>query len=199
MDKKIFVTPLREEDMRSLTIGDVIYISGRIFTARDMAHFKIKKLLEEGKPLPKDFNGAVIFHAGPVCFNKPDGSWLLNVIGPTTSIRMEPYADMVGKLGVKALIGKGGMDEATLNACSKYGYIYLQAAPGCAAKLAQGISGINDVTWIESSMPEALWDLQAVEFGPLVVGMDTKENSIYKNVRAKAFQRLDSIYEKNAF
>ena len=119
MNKEILTTPMKEEDVRQLRVGDVVYIKGRIFTARDMAHLNIRRLLESGKPLPKDFNGAALFHAGPVCLKNPDGSWRLNVIGPTTSIRMEPYADMVGKLGVKAVIGKGGMAEDTLEACRR--------------------------------------------------------------------------------
>ena len=93
--------------------------------------------------------------------------------------------------------GKRGLNERNqpiLAACEKYGYVYLQAAPGCAAKLAQGIKGIQDVTWFEMGMPEALWDLEAVEFGPLVVGMDTHGNSIYKNLKEAAFKKLDEIY-----
>ena len=186
--------PIKEEDVRELKLGDVVYLTGHIFTSRDMGHLRIRQLLEKGEPLPKDFNGAAIFHAGPVCLKNEDGSWRLNVIGPTTSIRMEPYADMVGKLGVKAVVGKGGMEKDTLAACEKYGYVYLQAAPGCAAKLAQGIKGIQDVTWFEMGMPEALWNLEAVEFGPLVVGMDTHRNSIYKNLKEAAFKKLDEIY-----
>ena len=178
-----FSTPLQEEDMRKLHVGDVVYLTGHVFTARDMAHLRIRGLLEEGKPLPKDFAGAAVFHAGPVALKNEDGSWRLNVIGPTTSIRMEPYADVVGRMGVRAVIGKGGMDADTLRACGQYGYVYLQAAPGCAAKLAQGIERINDVTWFELGMPEAVWDLQANEFGPLVVGMDTHGQSIYKNLK----------------
>lgn len=107
---------------------------------------------------------------------------------------MEPHADVVGKLGIKAVIGKGGMDQGTLDACQKYGYVYFQAAPGCAAKLAQGIKRVVDVTWFEMGMPEALWDLEAVEFGPLVVGMDTHQNSIYKNLKKAALEKLDKIY-----
>ena len=180
MEKKVLTMPIKEEDVRELKLGDVVYLTGHIFTSRDMGHLRIRQLLEKGEPLPKDFNGAAIFHAGPVCLKDEDGSWRLNVIGPTTSIRMEPYADMVGKLGVKAVVGKGGMEKDTLAACEKYGYVYLQAAPGCAAKLAQGIKGIQDVTWFEMGMPEALWDLEAVEFGPLVVGMDTHGNSCFQ-------------------
>lgn len=109
-----FSTPLQEEDMRKLHVGDVVYLTGHVFTARDMAHLRIRGLLEEGKPLPKDFAGAAVFHAGPVALKNEDGSWRLNVIGPTTSIRMEPYADVVGRMGVRAVIGKGGMDVDTL-------------------------------------------------------------------------------------
>lgn len=194
MDKKILGTPLKEEEMRRLKIGDVVYLAGTIYTARDMGHFRIKQLLAEGKPLPKNFDGAAIFHAGPVCLKNSDGSWRLNVIGPTTSIRMEPYADMVGRLGVKAIIGKGGMEQETLDACAKYGYVYFQAAPGCAAQLAQGIKTVHSVDWFEMGMPEALWDLEADEFGPLVVGMDSHGNSIYKILKTEALKKLDVLY-----
>ncbi len=194
MSKIILTTPIREEDVRQLQVGDVVYIKGRIFTARDMAHLNIRHLLEAQKPLPKNFAGAAVFHAGPVCLKNSDGTWRLNVIGPTTSIRMEPYADMVGQLGEKAVIGKGGMGADTLKACKTYGYVYLQAAPGCAAKLAGGINSVVDVTWFDLGMPEALWELDAREFGPLVVGMDTHQNSIYKTLNEAAFKKLDSLY-----
>ena len=77
-----FSTPLQEEDMRKLHVGDVVYLTGHVFTARDMAHLRIRGLLEEGKPLPKDFAGAAVFHAGPVALKNEDGSWRLNVIAP---------------------------------------------------------------------------------------------------------------------
>jgi tartrate/fumarate subfamily iron-sulfur-dependent hydro-lyase beta chain len=194
MEKKVLQIPVTEDETRKLRIGDVVYLTGHIFTSRDMAHLRLRKMYEKGEKLPKDFKGAVIFHAGPVCLKNEDGSWRLNVIGPTTSIRMEPHADFVGKLGVKILVGKGGMEKDTIEACKKYGYVYLQAAPGCAAKLAEGIVKVNDVTWFELGMPEALWDLQAVEFGPLVVGMDSTGASIYKNIKEKALEKLDTMY-----
>ena len=187
-------TPLQEEDMRKLRVGDVVYISGTIFTARDMAHLRIRGLLAEGKALPKDFRGAAVFHAGPVCLKNPDGSWRLNMIGPTTSIRMEPYADMVGKMGVNAVLGKGGMAEGTLRACREYGYVYLQAAPGCAAKLAQGVERVVDVNWLEMGMPEAVWHLETRDFGPLVVGMDTTGESIDTTLKERALKKIDSMY-----
>ncbi len=192
--EKVLNVPLSENDVRDLHIGDIVYLNGHIFTARDMAHMKIKGLINEDKALPKELRGAAIFHAGPVCLKKPDGSWKLNVIGPTTSIRMEPYAEMVGRVGIRALIGKGGMDQDTIDACENYGYVYLQAAPGCAAKLAQGIISVFDVNWLELGMPEAMWDLEADHFGPFVVGIDTHRNSIYKTIRENAIKKMDSIY-----
>jgi fumarate hydratase subunit beta/L(+)-tartrate dehydratase beta subunit len=107
---------------------------------------------------------------------------------------MEPYANYIGALGVRAVIGKGGMAEGTVRAASRYGYVYLQAAPGCAAQLAEGILKINDVTWYELGMPEAIWDLTAVEFGPLIVGMDSHGNSIYDTIRKNAVKTLDVLY-----
>lgn len=187
--------PLSEEDVKKLRIGDVIYLTGHIYTSRDMAHLKYRALLEEGSPLPKEFKGSAIFHAGPVAMKDTDEKWQLQVIGPTTSIRMEPYADMVGQMGVKAIIGKGGMAEDTQRATRQYGYVYLQAAPGCGAKLAEGISGIQDVHYLEMGMPEALWDLKADHFGPLVVAMDTEGSSIYANLKANAIERVNEIYK----
>lgn len=196
MKEYYLTTPLQESDMRQLHAGDVVYISGHIFTSRDMAHLKYKGLLAKAKPLPKEFCGAAVFHAGPVCLKQPDGSWKLQLIGPTTSIRMEPYANMVGEMGVKAVLGKGGMGDDTLRACQEYGYVYLQAAPGCAAKLSQRIQRVEDVTYFEMGMPEALWDLKADKFGPLVVGMDTFGVSIYHQLRENAFAILEKTYHE---
>lgn len=186
--------PVSEEDVRKLRIGDVVYLTGHIYTSRDMAHLKYRALLENGSPLPKQFQGSAIFHAGPVAMKDANGKWQLRVIGPTTSIRMEPYADMVGRMGVKAIIGKGGMAEDTQRAAKQYGYVYLQAAPGCGAKLAEGISGIQDVHYLEMGMPEALWDLEANRFGPLVVAMDTQGSSIYADLKAKAIEKVNALY-----
>jgi len=194
MREKLLSVPLIEEYIRELKVGDVVYLKGPIYTSRDMGHLTIKDKLEKGEELPVSFQGSAVFHAGPVVLKKEAG-WELVVIGPTTSIRMEPYAEMVGELGVKAILGKGGMAEDTLAACGKYGYVYLQAAPGCAVKLATGIEKIEDVHWLELGIPEALWKLKAKKFGPLVVGMDTHGNSIYKELKKKALDKMNDWYK----
>lgn len=194
MEKRILTIPLNEEEICSLRIGDVVYLKGMIYTARDMAHLRMRELTAAGKPLPFQLRGSAIFHAGPVALRDEAGNWRLSVIGPTTSIRMEPHANFVGELGVKAVIGKGGMGPDTLAACQKYKYIYLQAAPGCAALLAKGVAGIRGVEWLDMGMPEAVWQLEAQCFGPLVVGMDTTGNSLYANIRRYAMEKIEQLY-----
>ncbi len=194
MSEKILSVPLSEEDVRSLNVGDVVYLKGPVYTSRDMGHFTIKQNLEQGKEPPVDFRGAAIFHAGPVVKKREDGGYDLVVIGPTTSIRMEPYHQMVADLGVRAIIGKGGLGDDSLKQFEKSGQVYLQAAPGCAVVLAEGISGIDDVFFLEHGVPEALWVLNARKFGPLVVGMDSHGKSVYGEVRKEAEKLNKELY-----
>ncbi len=194
MEKNILTVPLGEEEVRALKLGDIIYLKGRLYTSRDMAHLRIKETLEEGKPLPHDFEGGVLFHAGPVALKREDGTWELKAVGPTSSIRMEPYADMIGKLGIRAVIGKGGMEDKTAAACKKYGYVYLQGCPGCAAMHGEGIRSILGVDWIDLGVTEAMWEFDAECFGPLIVAMDTEGGSIYRSVIEEGVRRLEALY-----
>jgi tartrate/fumarate subfamily iron-sulfur-dependent hydro-lyase beta chain len=179
-------TPITREEVTKLDAGDMVYISGIVYTARDIAHLRLKRLLANKESLPEDFEGGVIFHAGPVV-KKDDGSWRIWVIGPTTSTRMEPYADMVGKLGVRAIVGKGGMGESTIKSLAKYGGIYLLAAPGCGVVHAKAVKKVLRVHWLEDmGVPEAIWVLEVSNWGPLVVGMDTHGRSIFKDIAQKA-------------
>lgn len=185
--------PIGNENVEKMAIGDTVYLTGTIYTARDMAHLEIKKLRDSGNPLPADLSGRAIFHAGPVT-KKVGDQWEMLVIGPTTSIRMEPHAKMVGELGVKLIIGKGGMAKDSKEAFQKYKQVYLQAAPGCAVQLASGVKKINNVYWIENGMPEAMWELEAEEFGPLIVTMDAQGNSRYDDLKESATATIKEIY-----
>ena len=194
MTERILNTPLLEKDIRDLSVGDVVYISGTIFTARDMAHKRIKEFIESGQQLPVDFNGSVIFHAGPVVRKISEEKWELLVVGPTTSIRMEPYWSIVSNIGARAIIGKGGLAEDSLNEFVNFGQVYLQAAPGCAVVLAEGVKEVNGVHWLDMGVPEALWSLKVQKFGPLVVGMDSLGNSIYADLKEKATRIISDLY-----
>lgn len=184
--------PLSSQDVEKLTVGDTVYLTGTVFTSRDMGHLEIKKCLQEGTKLPVDFSGSVIFHAGPVVKKTATG-WEMVVVGPTTSIRMEPHAEMVGQLGVKAIIGKGGMREDSSKAFQKYKQVYLQAAPGCAVKLASAVRSVEGGFWLEKGMPEALWILHVEKFGPFAVTMDAKGKSVYRDLKEQALKVMETF------
>jgi tartrate/fumarate subfamily iron-sulfur-dependent hydro-lyase beta chain len=188
-------TPLSAESVRKLGVNDIVNLTGIIYTARDMAHLRLRELQESGKPLPEALEGAVIFHAGPVVKKSSSGFDLLN-IGPTTSIRMEPHSDFLGRLGVKAIVGKGGLAEGSVQAFKKYGMVYLLAAPGCGVLHAQAVKQVKRVHWLEEmGMPEAIWVLEVREWGPLIVGMDSQGNSIFQAIKEEGLKKLDRLVE----
>jgi tartrate/fumarate subfamily iron-sulfur-dependent hydro-lyase beta chain len=185
-------TPLSEKGVRALRIGDTVKLSGSIFTARDRAH---KYLIEEATPQTLEFNlsGGVLYHCGPVVRKKDDGFELV-VAGPTTSNRMNPYeADVIARYGVRAVIGKGGMDEPTLAALQKYACAYLSAVSGAAVVLARYVTRILNVYKLkEFGMPECFWEFEVDEF-PTIVTMDTNGESIHKQVEQASSERLKRL------
>jgi fumarate hydratase subunit beta/L(+)-tartrate dehydratase beta subunit len=186
-------TPLSGESVRRLKVNDIVTLTGIIYTARDMAHLKLRELQESGKPLPEALEGSVIFHAGPVVKKEGGGFDLLN-IGPTTSIRMEPHSDFLGRLGVKAIVGKGGLGEGSVQAFKKHGMVYLLAAPGCGVLHAQAVKQVKRVHWLEEmGMPEAIWVLEVKDWGPLTVGMDSQGNSIFQAIKEEGLRKLDGL------
>jgi len=186
-------TPLSGESVRRLKVNDIVTLTGIIYTARDMAHLKLRELQESGKPLPEALEGSVIFHAGPVV-KKADGGFDLLNIGPTTSIRMEPHSDFLGRLGVKAIVGKGGLGEGSVQAFKKHGMVYLLAAPGCGVLHAQAVKQVKRVHWLEEmGMPEAIWVLEVKDWGPLTVGMDSQGNSIFQAIKEEGLRKLDGL------
>lgn len=191
--KTHLTTPLTTAAIAELKIGDVVYLNGKVYTARDMAHIRMMEHARDGRHLVEDFKGAVIFHAGPVA-KMENGEWKVVVIGPTTSMRMEPFSEFVfGKLGVKALVGKGGMGENTQKAFTKYGGVYLLSPPGCAVVQAKSVQKVLRVHWIDLGMPEAIWVLDVKEWGPLIVAMDSYGKSIFKEVKEKALKEMNRI------
>ena len=126
MERKLNV-PIKDENLDELKAGDVVYLTGNILTARDQAH---KRLLERGAPL--NIEGAVLFHAGPI-ITQEDGKYKMVAIGPTTSMRMNPYQSDVLDMGPKIVIGKGGMDDNVREALIRNKALYVVATGGCAA------------------------------------------------------------------
>src|SRR3954465_7284649 len=136
--------PITDEQIRSLKVGDVVLISGPMFTGRDAVHAHLMK-----HDPPVDLRGAALYHCGPVV--QPHGDrWTVTAAGPTTSIREEPYqADILKRYGVRAVIGKGGMGAKTLAALQEHGAVYLNAVGGAAQFYARCIEGVDDVSLLE--------------------------------------------------
>jgi fumarate hydratase class I len=179
--------PLSEEIVRSLKVGDVVLVSGRMFTGRDAVHSHLMK----HEP-PVDLRGSVLYHCGPVAV-KDGNRWRINAAGPTTSIREEPYqGEIIKRYGVRAVIGKGGMGAKTLAAMKEHGAVYLNAIGGAAQFYARSIKSVDDVSLLEFGTPEAMWHLTVADF-PAIVTMDAHGNSLHKDVEQESGQRLETI------
>jgi fumarate hydratase class I len=180
----VLQTPLSDEQIRSLKVGDVVLISGRMFTGRDAVHAHLMK-----HDPPVDLNGAVLYHCGPVVAKDGD-SWRVTAAGPTTSIREEPYqADIIGRYGVRAVVGKGGMGAKTLAALKQHGAVYLNAIGGAAQFYARTIERVDGVSLMEFGTPEAMWHLAVNDF-PAIVTMDAHGNSLHKDVEQASAKEL---------
>jgi len=182
-------TPISEEQIRSLRVGDVVLLNGVLHTGRDALHHH---LLSHDSPV--DLNGAVIYHCGPVALR--DGEkWKINAAGPTTSSREEPYqADVIRKFGVRAVIGKGGMGPRTLAALKEHGAVYLNAIGGAAQYYANCIVEVEGVDFLEFGVPEAMWHLKVKDF-PAIVTMDAHGNSLHADIERASAKELAKFAE----
>ncbi|MCE4628533.1 MAG: FumA C-terminus/TtdB family hydratase beta subunit [Desulfurococcales archaeon] len=188
-------TPISDEDVEKLRVGDIIYITGIMVTARDEAHKKILEVLERGEKLPIDLRGLVLYHCGPVVRKRPDGTWEVVAAGPTTSMRMESVeAEFIAKTGVKVIVGKGGMGRRTAEAMKKYKAVYAVFTGGAGALAANRIKRVVDVYWLEElGIPEAVWVFEVEEFGPLVVTIDSHGNNYYEKHMEEVRKRAEEI------
>lgn len=197
--------PISEETVRSLHVGDTVYLSGVIVTGRDAAHkymvetfIRSDRVPESERPLYEELrrllSGSAIYHCGPVVRQREDGRWEFVAAGPTTSIREEPYqADVIAHFGLRGVIGKGGMGPRTLQACQKYGAVYLHAVGGAATLIADTVKEVLTVyKKDEFGVPEAFWVIR-VENLPLVVTMDSHGRSIHEEVRRASGEHLRQL------
>jgi fumarate hydratase class I len=179
--------PIPEEQARSLRVGDVVLLNGRMYTGRDSVHAYLVK-----NEAPVDLFGGVLYHCGPVVLEEGDG-WRMMAAGPTTSIREEPYqADVIRRFGIRAVVGKGGMGAKTLAGLQECGAVYLSAIGGAAQFYARCVDEVSGVSLLEFGVPEALWHLRVHDF-PCIVTMDAHGNSLHKDVEAASAEQLATL------
>src|SRR3989304_7678380 len=173
-------TPLNDEDLATLKIGDRVLLSGAIFTARDAAHARLCQLIDQGKELPLDMQGQVIYFAGPSPAKpgQPTGS-----IGPTTSNRMDPYSPKLIAKGLKGMIGKGSRSKEVIDAMMKYKCVYFGATGGAAALLVKTVKKAEVIAYEELG-PEAIRRLEVENF-PVVVVNDVYGKDLYQEGKKK--------------
>ncbi|MDW5561678.1 MAG: FumA C-terminus/TtdB family hydratase beta subunit [Methanomassiliicoccus sp.] len=183
-------TPLSEIDVRSLHLGQEVLIDGTVHIGRDEVHLRALEMREQGKVIPFNMSGGVLYHCGPIARKKDDG-WEILAAGPTTSARMNSLEpQFIHEFGVRAIIGKGGMSKPTLEAMREHGCVYLAFTGGAAVLAARGIRRVERVEWLDLGMPEALWVVETRDLGPLVVAMDAHGNSLYDSVNEEAERNL---------
>jgi fumarate hydratase subunit beta len=180
--------PFSQEAVRKLKVGDMVLITGKLFTGRDAVH----KYLHEGNPSPVNLKNQIIYHCGPVVMKEKNG-YKVTAAGPTTSIREEPYQWQVMRdHGIVGVIGKGGMGAKTLEACKEYGAVYFHAIGGAAQVLAEKIISVSNVYLQELGSPEAIWELNVEKF-PVVVTMDSHGHSLHKDVEESSKENLKHL------
>ncbi|MDO9509281.1 MAG: Fe-S-containing hydro-lyase [Thermovirgaceae bacterium] len=172
---RMMSTPLSAETALSLKSGEAVLISGDIFTGRDAAHRKLDDCIREGRPLPFDIRGQVIYYVGPS--PAPPGK-VIGSAGPTTSGRMDPFTPALLDLGLKGMIGKGTRSEAVVQSMVRNGAVYFGAVGGAAALIARSIIQADTVAWPELG-PEAVFRLTVKDF-PAIVVIDAFGNDLYR-------------------
>lgn len=196
MNTKVLTTPIQDADLESLTIGDIIYLTGYLITSRDDVH---QRLIKQHKELPVDLAGKAIFHAGPIMQEIEDqpGKYRVISIGPTTSMRMEKYErEFIEQTGLKIIVGKGGMGPNTVEGCKEHKAIHTVFPGGCAVLAANCVEEVEHVEWLDLGMPEAMWVMRVKEFGPLIVSIDTKGNNLFEKNKIDFNIRKDQVVEE---
>ena len=167
--------PISKEDAKSLRAGDYVLLNGTIYTSRDAAHKRMYEALAEGKELPLDWKGNVVYYMGPspAREGRPIGS-----AGPTTASRMDKYTPQLLDLGLGAMIGKGKRSQAVIDAVVRNGSVYFAAVGGAGALLSQRIKS-SEVIAYDDLGTEAIRKLEVRDF-PVIVVIDSEGNNLYE-------------------
>lgn len=168
-------TPITLAQITELNAGDLVLLSGTIYTARDAAHKRFATALVETGELPVDLRGQIVYYTGPS--PAPPGK-VIGSAGPTTSSRMDKYAPgLIEATGLGGMIGKGNRNTAVINAIKKFGCVYFAAVGGAGALLSKHITASEIICYPELG-PEAVYKLTVKDF-PLVTAIDCRGKNLY--------------------
>lgn len=185
--------PFDEELVRSLQVGDELWIDGTIWGVRDAT---LIRFFDEGRRPDADLAGAVFLHTAPSVRRDEDGGYVPVSVGTTTSMRMDRFTrGCLEDLGVRAIVGKGGLSRESGEHLRRYGGVYLSITGGAASPQTLQIERIEETHW-DDLMPECLWKFRVSGFGPLFVSMDAHGNSAYEQVRERARRNLSEAYRR---
>ncbi len=171
---KEIILPLTSQKINSLQCGDEVLLTGVIYTARDQAHKRLCSALAEGKRLPFDLKGQVIYYCGPA--KTPKGK-IIGSCGPTTSSRMDVFTPILLKSGLKGMIGKGRRSEEVIAAIKKNSGVYFLAFAGCGALMSKYVLRSKIIAFPELG-PEAIHRLEVKDF-PVIVAINSKGKNIF--------------------
>ena len=185
--------PTTEEEIRTLQVGDSVFVDGHIIGIRDRTHIRI---FDQGVAPPMDLHGALLLHTAPGVRKVGPGRYEKVSIGTTTSWRMARFTEPLGRdYGVRAIAGKGGLPDDVIGPMKTHGMVYFALVGGSAALETTQIEEIEEVAW-EELMPECLWKFRVKDFGPLTVAIDSHGNSLYHDVQRQAKTKLEELYAK---
>jgi tartrate/fumarate subfamily iron-sulfur-dependent hydro-lyase beta chain len=183
-------TPISDAEIEKLRAGDVVYLEGTLFTARDEAHMHLLEHGVEGF----DPRGLALYHCGPV-MKQVKGEWQAVAAGPTTSARMDSLeARFLEKFGAKVIVGKGSMGSKTRDALVKYKAVFTNFTGGAGALAAKSLPRVKAVHLLkELGMAEAVWVFETDRFGPLIVTMDSHGRSLHDEIDEATRSRAEEI------
>jgi L(+)-tartrate dehydratase beta subunit len=192
--KKLTV-PLSREDITQLHAGDLVSISGNIWTCRSGFY---RKYIEEGVAFPYDSTqNNVLMHSGPIIKTEPDGSHRVRAISITTSVRFDHWEPtVIESLQMRAIIAKGRVGKNTREALTRFGCVHLSRTGTFAGAFALKVKKIVDVNWLDLGLPEALWLFRFEDFGPLVVETDVHGVSVYDKIAEDFNSNLPMYYKR---
>ncbi len=193
MERNI-VLPMTEKTVRELKLGDIVYLSGEVIQLLAPAHQRAIEYKKANRDLPFDLENMAIYHSYS-CIEECEGSLHCYYLGASTSAGVNPYEPEFIKLfKVRAIIGKGGMDQKTLEAMKETGCVYLAQIGGCSQLSTQGLEETTEIFWEDMAANRGIKH-RFDHLGPLIVGMDAHGNSLFENIAETVCKNKEKIFK----